>query len=455
VFLILTTCDDEIKRRPVIMSKIEKRELIEQQCKILEAGAQRADKRTGSFSFLSWSFFIAPLIASKESLAAAGKSLAAAEEDAAAAQKGAALHAADDDPLAPDLSRTSGQKEIANGPAALSAAHAPQVDPIGLAAQPHEGGNDADWPHHPSSDDSSVYSLPVDSHLGSSPLPGGSALESVQSDGLGGSFTPSVVGSGAEAIANAEAATPPVLATAGDTVETPTQDVAGTLAPAEAAAPPVLATAGDTADTLTNDVTIPVAPVEAAASPVPAAVGDTADMPTKDVAGTPALNPSGSETLPATETVASNAPEGGATEPVITTVAVQGDPSSEVSHPADTLLALATATDSPIQVPESATAAPADTAATVQPTDVAGDVIALNDAPPPPADTLFTGTQYTQYGITLSSGGAASPQDATSLADATSQQNSAPAVADVQQQAPPPDIVDPTHSTDHLAHAIL
>jgi hypothetical protein len=35
-----------------------------------EAGAQRTDKRTGSFSFLTWPFLIAPLIASKEFLLA-------------------------------------------------------------------------------------------------------------------------------------------------------------------------------------------------------------------------------------------------------------------------------------------------------------------------------------------------------------------------------------------------
>jgi hypothetical protein len=70
----------------VIMNKIEKRELIEQRRKIFEAGAQRAEKRTGSFSFLTWSFFIAPLIASKEFFAATGNSAAAAEEHAMAAR---------------------------------------------------------------------------------------------------------------------------------------------------------------------------------------------------------------------------------------------------------------------------------------------------------------------------------------------------------------------------------
>jgi hypothetical protein len=47
------------------MNKIEikDRDLFEQQQNIFEAGARRADKRTGSFSFLTWPFFIGPLIA--------------------------------------------------------------------------------------------------------------------------------------------------------------------------------------------------------------------------------------------------------------------------------------------------------------------------------------------------------------------------------------------------------
>ena len=59
------------------MNAVEKRELFEQQQKIFEAGAQRADKRAGSFSFLTWPFFIAPLIASEEFLAATFNSAAA------------------------------------------------------------------------------------------------------------------------------------------------------------------------------------------------------------------------------------------------------------------------------------------------------------------------------------------------------------------------------------------
>ena len=107
--------------------EVEKRELFEQQRKIFEAGAQRADKRTGSFSFLTWPFFIAPLIASEEFLAATFKSAAAEEEDAKATQAGAAPQAANDDPPARDPSKTSAEDETAKGPAASSEAHAAQA----------------------------------------------------------------------------------------------------------------------------------------------------------------------------------------------------------------------------------------------------------------------------------------------------------------------------------------
>jgi hypothetical protein len=127
--------------------------------------------------------------------------------------------------------------------------------------------------------------------------------------------------------------------------------------------------------------------------------------------------------------------------------------------PADTLLALATATHAPIELPGSATAAPANVAtdasnaaSAVHPTAIAGDVIALNDAPPPPANALFNGTQYTHYGITLSSDIAVPPQHAVSSADAASAHDTpVPVVADVQKPAPPPpDIVDTTHTIDHV-----
>ena len=81
------------------MKEVEKRELFEQEQKIFEAGVQRADKRSGSFSFLTWPFFIAPLIACEEFLAAMFKPAAAEEEAAKAAQAGPAPQVAKDDPL--------------------------------------------------------------------------------------------------------------------------------------------------------------------------------------------------------------------------------------------------------------------------------------------------------------------------------------------------------------------
>jgi hypothetical protein len=143
---------------------------------------------------------------------------------------------------------------------------------------------------------------------------------------------------------------------------------------------------------------------------------------------------------------------------------VPGSSTGQAAGPADTLLALATATDAPIEVPGSATAAPANVvtgtsnaAAAVHPTAIAGDVIALNDAPTPPAHALFTGSQYTDYGVTLSSDIAIPPQHAVSPADSASAHDTlVPVVADAQKHAPPPpEIVDTTHPIDHLGHAIL
>ncbi|MFL5237597.1 MAG: hypothetical protein ACJ8EL_08330, partial [Rhizomicrobium sp.] len=255
--------------------------MFEQQRKIFEAGVQRADKRSGSFSFLTWSFFIAPLIACEEFLAAMFKSAAAEEEDAKTAQAGAAPQAANDHPPASDLSKTSAKDETAKGPAALSEAHAAQLDPTGLLAEPHEDapkpstarseavaaamgagggdGNDADSRHHDghtSIDDTSVNSLPADSLLGSGQPPGGSTLESVQSNVLGDSFSPSIIGSA------------PLLGTVGSL----SNDVAGATAPVEAAVQPVLATVTDPVGTLPDDVAGATAPVEAAVQPVLATV---------------------------------------------------------------------------------------------------------------------------------------------------------------------------------------
>src|SRR5712675_3770995 len=100
------------------MNEIEKRELFEQQQKIFEARAQRMAKRSGSFNFLTWAFFIAPLIACEEFLAATFKSAAAEEQDAKAAQSGASPQA-NDDPPASDPSKTGGaDDETAKTPAA-------------------------------------------------------------------------------------------------------------------------------------------------------------------------------------------------------------------------------------------------------------------------------------------------------------------------------------------------
>src|ERR1700716_3349163 len=296
------------------MNDVEKRELLEQQRQIFEAGVQRADKRAGSFSFLTWPFFIAPLITSEEFLAAMFKSAAALEEDAKTAQAGAAPQAANDHPPASDLSKTSAEGETAKGPAASSEAHAAQLDPTGLLAQPHEdepstarseavaaamgggegggGGDDAGSRYHDahtSIDDSYVNSLSADFHLGSSQLPGGSTLESVQSNVLGDSFSPSMIGSAplfgtvgtpgndvAGAIAVVETAVQPVLTTATDTVGTLSNDVAGAIAPVETAVQPVLTTATDTVGTLAHDVAGTTAPVEAAAPTLPAAGTDAA-----------------------------------------------------------------------------------------------------------------------------------------------------------------------------------
>ncbi|HEV7610242.1 MAG TPA: hypothetical protein VGO37_00015, partial [Steroidobacteraceae bacterium] len=242
--------------KAVVMNEIEKRELFEQQQKIFEARAQRAAKRSGSFNFLTWSFFIAPLIASEEFLAAMFQSAAAQQEDAKTAQAGAAPQAANDHPPAIDPSKTGGaEDETANRLAASSEARAAQLDPTGLLAQPPddalkpsatrseavaaagggggEGGDDAESRHHnahTSTEDSSVNSLLADSHLGSVQIQGGSTLKSVQSNVLGDSFSPSMIGS-----AHLPA-----------TVGSLSNDVGDTIAPVEATAQPVLTTVTDT-----------------------------------------------------------------------------------------------------------------------------------------------------------------------------------------------------------------
>jgi hypothetical protein len=268
-----------------------------------------------------------------------------------------------------------------------------------------------------------------------------------------------------------EAAVPPVLTTVTDTVATLTHDVAGTSAPVEAAVQPALTTVTDTVATLTHHVAGTSAPVETAVQPVLTHVTDTVSVPTHDV-----LHPA--DTGKVSETLASAVPVVDTTEPVLASAGVShSNPTTDLLHPAvadtgagqaagsaDTLLAFATATDTPIGLPGSATAAPANVvtgasnaAATVHPTAIAGDVIALNDAPAPPAHALFTGSQYTDYGVTLTSDIAVPPQHAVSPTDTTSPHDTlVPVVADAQKHAPPPpDIVDTTHSIDHLGHALL
>jgi len=86
--------------------------------------------------FLTWSFFIGPLIACEEFLAAMFKSAAAVGEDAKTAQA-APPQAANDHPAASDLSKTSAGMRR-QGARRLVEAHAAQLDPTGLLAQPHE-----------------------------------------------------------------------------------------------------------------------------------------------------------------------------------------------------------------------------------------------------------------------------------------------------------------------------
>ncbi len=691
------------------MSNIEKREIIEQRRKIFESGTQRADKRTGSFNFLTWAFFIAPLIVSKDLLAAGGKPTATSEDHAEAPHKGAVLHTTNEDAPVMDLAQTAGEKETSNGTPALSAAHPPQV---GFAPQPHEdqpsiahsdaiatasggadvggpeGVNDANWGDLNSVDDNATSQLSVHPHLGSGQPPSESAVESFQSNVIPSSVSASAVSLGGPSndltgaiafveaagqpaivtlvsginggnmnqdlggtlapleaatqplvtklsdsvdaltkdvthVAPLEAITQPVLSTLSDSVDALTKDVThaapleaitqpvlSTLsdsvdaltkdvthaapleaitqpalttlsdsvdaltkdvthaapleaitqpalttlsdsvdaltkdvthaAPLEAITQPVLSTLSDSVDALTKDVThaAPIeaitqpvlstlsdsvdaltkdvthaAPIEAITQPVLSTLSDSVDALTKDVTHVapveaitqPVLSTLSDSVDTLTKDVTHVAPVESITQPLLTTlsesadtptqdgvhatpvdaaphpmlttlgdtadtakdvvaqatdtsnpvttpVATQGDLSSDAPHQADTLLALATAPDAPIQVPDSSAATPANTATPTHLTNLGADVIDLNDASPP-ANTLFTGTQYTEYGIALSSDPTVSPPHTDSPADATSTQPaSATAVVDVQQH---PDIVDPAHSTDHLAHAIL
>ena len=104
---------------------------------------------------------------------------------------------------------------------------------------------------HTSIDDSSVNSLSAHSHLGSTQMQGGSTLESVQSNVLGDSFSPS---DHRHRLRRSRRRCSRCSTTVSDTVGTLTNDVAGVIAPVEAAVQPVLATVTDTVGTLTNDV---------------------------------------------------------------------------------------------------------------------------------------------------------------------------------------------------------
>jgi hypothetical protein len=484
------------------MSKTEKRELIEQQRKIFEAEAQRVDRRTGSFSFLTWSFFLAPLIAVEAFLSSTFGSAAGEEEDAKAVQAGATSHVMNNDPATIDLFNAKAVDETTKEAATPLQAHANQAGgaellagPLEEAAKPNSeaaaatrsGGRDDDSQHQGAHD--LIHGSSVNA-LADSQLPASSTPASAQANALAGTPSHDVAAAAAPveavvppvlatatdtagtmshevaaAAAPVEAVVQPVLATATDTVGTLSHDVAAAAPPVEAVMQPMLATATDTVGTLSHDVAAAAAPVEAVVQPVLATATDTVGTLNHDVAA--AAAPAEAVVQPvlatATDTVGTLSHDA-MTEPLTSTAAISNDltsdvshpdstGASDVSHPADTLLALATATDAPIQLPVSPPTASAQPVPDIQPT-VAADVIALQNAPPPPANALFNGNEYTQYGVTLSSDVAPSPQGASSSADAASAQHtSVSAVADVQHAPPPPDTVDPAHITDH--HAIL
>jgi hypothetical protein len=533
------------------MNKIEKRELVEQQRKIFEAGAQRVDRRTGSFTFLTWSFFLAPLVAVEEFLSSTIRSAAAEEENARAAQAAAASHVGNNDSPAIDLSKTTATDEASQGLASSSQTQADHTGRTELLAQPDSakpnseaaaasiGDRDDDSQHdsaHHAIHGSSVNVL-ADTHLW---LPPGSAPESSEANGLMGTPTPNMAATTAPVEAAAQPVLPtatdivstlthdvaaaavvePVLATATDTVSKLTHDVAATTAPVEAVVQPVTATAADTVSTLSHDVAAATAPVEAVVQPVTATADDAVSTLSHDVAAATAPVEAIVQPVLATAPVeaavqpvlataddavstfshdvaAATAPVEAAVQPVLATAGdavstlshdvaattAPSDPAADLLHaatgntsasdtsagnvsgPGDTLLAAATATHTPIEVPESATTAPTTVGAGAPPASAApdqiataSDVIAFPDAPPP-ANPLYSGTQYTQYAVALSSDTTSPSQSAASPVDSTAaHDSSAPVVADVphqtQQQAPPPpDIVDTIHqSTAHLGH---
>jgi hypothetical protein len=220
-------------------------------------------------------------------------------------------------------------------------------------------------------------------------------------------------------------------------VSTLTHDVVGTIAPVEAVVQPVLATASDAVSTVSHDVSHSADSGNLAGD----ALGNSVDISEPALSGV-----AQSHSNAATD----------ALQPIVTDVSTGYAPGA-----ADALLALATATDAPIELPAS-TAVGSSSPATsgtnaAHSSTIAGDAIALNDAPTPTADALFSGNQYTNYGVALHGDIAVPSQNAAPAADIESAHDaSVLAVADAQKQAvPPPDIVDTTHQIDHLGHAML
>ena len=274
------------------MSKTEKRELIEQQRKIFEAEAQRVDRRTGSFSFLTWSFFLAPLIAVEAFLSSTFGSAAGEEEDAKAVQAGATSHVMNNDPATIDLFNAKAVDETTKEAATPLQAHANQAGgaellagPLEEAAKPNSeaaaatrsGGRDDDSQHQGAHD--LIHGSSVNA-LADSQLPASSTPASAQANALAGTPSHDV----AAAAAPVEAVVPPVLATATDTAGTMSHEVAAAAAPVEAVVQPVLATATDTVGTLNHDVAAAAAPAEAVVQPVLATATDTVGTLSHDVA---------------------------------------------------------------------------------------------------------------------------------------------------------------------------
>jgi hypothetical protein len=129
------------------------------------------------------------------------------------------------------------------------------------------------------------------------------------------------------------------------------------------------------------------------------------------------------------DALADAAPVVETTEPVLTTTpATLSDPTSDVSNPADTGTVASDA------LPDAAPVV-----------EAAADVIVLKDEPPPSENALHTGTEYTDYGVNISSDIAVPPQDTASSADVASASDGA---------LPLPEIVD-THQPTEPELAVL